>query len=407
VLTSCLSSRQISKVMPMKVGIVAQHISLVLVLLSLCGCGGSSGNASNGGGQNPPATTEILYASDVFNSIFAFNINQTSGALTQTASVTPGGDFVGNSAIAITPSGSYLYAVNDTSAGINGYATNESGTLSLISGSPFPILPAVQPSFPGVEAMAVDPTGRFLYAGSGAGFDGIASFSIDASSGALTATGGPFSTGIGTIPAGIAINPAGTFLYATDQEQSVWAFTIDSQTGTLTSIAGSPFTAGSQPVGLQVDPSGEFLYVALSNSNSIAAFSIDSASGALTTVPGSPFATASTQFTQTYQLTIHPSGKFLYAFNFNGNTLAAFTINSTTGALSTIPGSPFAINPNAEGDLIVDPSGQFLYLTIGSSLSSAFVIFVIDPTTGAPTPNSQSPVAGDEEPSGLVAVQFQ
>ena len=209
------------------------------------------------------------------------------------------------------------------------------------------------------------------------------------------------------MPAGIAINPAGTFLYATDQEQSVWAFTINSQTGTLASVPGSPFTAGSQPVGLQVDPSGAFLYVALSGSNGIEAFSIDGASGALSTVPGSPFPTSSAQFTQTYQLTIHPSGKFLYAFNFNGNTLAAFTINSTTGVLSTITGSPFAINPNAEGDLIVDPSGQFLYLTIGSSLSSAFVIFDINPTTGAVTPSLQSPVAGDQEPSGLVAVQFQ
>jgi 6-phosphogluconolactonase len=391
----------------MKLGIFTQHASLALVLLSFCGCGGSGGSGNTSNGPSPPTSTEILYASNVFNAIFALSIDQTNGALTPTANVSPGGETVSNSVITITPSGTFLYAVNDISAGINGYATNKSGSLSLISGSPFPILPTVQPSWPVVEAMAVDPTGRFLYAGSGAGFDGIASFSIDASSGALTATGGPFSTGIGTMPAGIAINPAGTFLYATDQEQSVWAFTINSQTGTLASVPGSPFTAGSQPVGLQVDPSGAFLYVALSGSNGIEAFSIDGASGALSTVPGSPFPTSSAQFTQTYQLTIHPSGKFLYAFNFNGNTLAAFTINSTTGVLSTITGSPFAINPNAEGDLIVDPSGQFLYLTIGSSLSSAFVIFDINPTTGAVTPSLQSPVAGDQEPSGLVAVQFQ
>ncbi|MGA7219765.1 MAG: beta-propeller fold lactonase family protein [Candidatus Sulfotelmatobacter sp.] len=377
------------------------------VLFSFCGCGGDSGKASDGNGDDTPSTTENLYASNGFNAIFAFNINQTNGALAQTAIVSPGGDTDGNSAITITPSGSFLYAVNDVSGEINGYATNMSGTLSLVAGSPFPILPAIQPSWPLVEAMTVDPSGRFLYAGSGSGISGIASFSIDASSGALTATGGPFSTGIGTMPVGIAINPAGTFLYATDQEESVWAFTIDSQTGTLMAVPGSPFSAGSQPVGLQVDPSGKFLYVALSNSNSIAAFSIDSASGVLTTVPGSPFPTASAQFTQTYQLTIHPSGKFLYAFNFNGNTLAAFTINSATGALSTIAGSPFAISPNAEGDLIVDPSGQFLYLTIGSSLNSAFVIFDIDPTTGAPSPNSQSPIAGSEEPSGLAVAQFQ
>jgi hypothetical protein len=78
-----------------------------------------------------PITTENLYASNVFNSIFAFDIDQTSGALTQTANIsTPSGQTVSNTAITITPSGSYLYAVNDVSAGINGYATSKAGTIS-------------------------------------------------------------------------------------------------------------------------------------------------------------------------------------------------------------------------------------------------------------------------------------
>jgi DNA-binding beta-propeller fold protein YncE len=71
------------------------------------------------------------------------------------------------------------------------------------------------------------------------------------------------------------------------------------------------------------------------------------------------------QFTQTYEIAIHPTGKFLYAFNLNGNTVAAFTIDSTSGVLSPISGSPLAITPNAQGDLVVDPSGKFLYLTAG------------------------------------------
>ena len=389
-------------------------IWLSVVLLSFAGCGGNNPatptQTTAPPPPPPPTTTEVLYAANSSNSLFSFKIDQSSGALTQAGSVTPGGETVSNSAIAITPAGSFLYAANDTVSGINAYSTDSSGDLSLVVGSPFPILPLLQPPSAVVLALAIDPKGKFLYASTGAGLAGVASFSINASTGALTGTGGPFTIGIGLLPPGIAIDPTSSFLYATDQEQNIWGFTIDSQSGVLTSISGSPFLAAadnSQPFGVQVDPSGKFLYAALSNAGSIAGFAIDGSSGALSPVPGSPFPTASTQFTQTYALTIHPSGQFLYAFNFNGNTIAAFRIDSGTGALSPISGSPFAVNPNGEGDLIVDPSGKYLYLTIGSGPPSAFVIFDVDPTTGALTPNAQSPVAGSQDPSGLAVAQFQ
>jgi 6-phosphogluconolactonase (cycloisomerase 2 family) len=385
---------------------LARFLLFAPILLSVAACGGSGGSSS-GGGNPPPSSTEILYAANTANALFALEIDQTTGALTQTASVSPGGGTVSNSALALTPAGSFLYAVNDTTSGLNGYSTGKAGTLTSIAGSPFPILPAVQPAWPVVLALAADPQGRFLYAGTGAGFGGIASFSIDSSSGALTATGGPFSTGVGTMPAGIAINPAGTFLYATDQEQSVWAFSIDSQTGALTPLAGSPYNAGSQPYGVQVDPAGHFLYVALSNGNGIAAFSINAGTGVLSPVPGSPFPTSSMQVTQTYRLTIHPSGKFLYAFNLNGSTVAAFTIDSTSGALSPISGSPFAVAPSAGVDLTVDPSGKFLYMSLSGDPPSAFVLFDIDPNTGGLTPDPLSPLGGADQPWGLTVARFQ
>jgi 6-phosphogluconolactonase (cycloisomerase 2 family) len=214
----------------------------------------------------------------------------------------------------------------------------------------------------------------------------------------------------------MAIDPTGKFLYASGAADAplsgapnVWGFAIDSQTGALTSMPGSPFVTqpGGQPYGIKIDPSGKFLYVALSNGNSVAALTIDATTGTLTAVPGSPFPTAPAQFTQTYELTISPSGKFLYAFNFNQNTVAAFTINRTSGALTTIAGSPFAINPNAEGDLIVDPSGNHLYMTIGYGFQPvAFDIFDIDPTTGSLTLNPNSPISGTEEPFSLTVAQF-
>lgn len=161
-------------------------------------------------------------------------------------------------------------------------------------------------------------------------------------------------------------------------------------------MPGSPFATqgNSQPHGIKLDPSGKFLYVALSNSNSVAAFTIDSVSGALTKVPGSPFATAPIQFTQTYELTISPSGKFLYAFNFNGNTMAAFTIDPTSGALTSVAGSPFAINPNGERGLVVDPSGPIPLPDDRFGPPNSFDIFNIDPNSSALTANPNSTSCG-------------
>ena len=149
------------------------------------------------------------------------------------------------------------------------------------------------------------------------------------------------------------------------------------------------------------------MYVAMSNVNTIAAFSIDSASGALTAIPGSPFATT-LQFAPN-QLAIHPSCKFLYAIDGGGNdAVAGLAINSASGALSPIAGSPFALTPTSEGDLLVDPSAKFLYLTDGGiAPAAAFGVLDVNSSTGALTPNLQSPITGSEEPWGLAVAQFQ
>jgi 6-phosphogluconolactonase (cycloisomerase 2 family) len=78
---------------------------------------------------------------------------------------------------------------------------------------------------------------------------------------------------------------------------NVSAYTIDSTTGTLTAITGSPFAAGMGPHSVAVDPSGKFAYVANEcisinscSSGNVSAYTFDSTTGALTAVTGSPFA---------------------------------------------------------------------------------------------------------------------
>ena len=53
------------------------------------------------------------------------------------------------------------------------------------------------------------------------------------------------------------------FVYVTNSGgSSVSAYTINSTTGALSMVGGSPFPTGSVPLGVVVDPSGKFTYVA-------------------------------------------------------------------------------------------------------------------------------------------------
>jgi 6-phosphogluconolactonase len=88
---------------------------------------------------------------------------------------------------------------------------------------------------------------------------------------------------------GAAVEPSGRFAYVTDGfNNNVAAYSIDSTTGTLTQITGSPFAAGSNTFLIAADISGRFVYVANQGAG-ITAYSLDLVSGTLTAVAGSPF----------------------------------------------------------------------------------------------------------------------
>jgi 6-phosphogluconolactonase len=172
----------------------------------------------------------------------------------------------------------------------------------------------------------------------------ISAFEINTTTGALTEmSGSPFAAE--NVPISIAADPSGKFIYVADNglSGSISAFSIDSGTGGLTAVAGSPFAMGGPPSFVTVDPSGKFVYVTETlipvGPGVVAAFSIDAASGALATVAGSPFAAGSAPIS----VAVDPSGKFAsVANNGSGNTVYVFTVNSATGALAAVAGSPFA-----------------------------------------------------------------
>jgi 6-phosphogluconolactonase (cycloisomerase 2 family) len=277
---------------------------------------------------------------------------------------------------------------------------------------------------PFVSGLAIDQAGTAVYAVDSSD-SLVAGFQIDSTTGALTAT--PSVVAPGIFPEQAIVDPGGKYLFVTedatstlnsfgDQDAGIAAFAIDPSPGDLEAFGVVPFDlpAGSQPAGIVMDPTGSFLYAALSNSlaasgGAIAGFAGNSVSG-FTQMAGSPFASGPADSTQITSICIHPSGKFLYSLNLNGGSVSAFNIHSQTGVLSPVAGSPFKgqgfpTNPSQsimEGPIAVDPSGGYLYVLTGYP---AIAIYKINQTTGALNAVSGSPVSTPGDLLSITTVQ--
>jgi len=200
--------------------------------------------------------------------------------------------------------------------------------------------------------------------------------------GTLTAVTG--TTATGESPVAVTFNPAGTFLFVTNQGNSVTqsssSISVFSVNGTtLTAVAGSPFstvtpgvTTPTLPSAVAVSLSGNFLYVANNMTNTVSVFNIAS-SGALTQSTFGPYNVG----TNPSALGLTTTGSFIYVANFNDNNVSAFGVcdkvtttcsnpSAPDGSLTAVTGSPFSagIGPTA---ITTDAAGSFLYVADKSS----------------------------------------
>jgi len=220
------------------------------------------------------------------DNVSVFSVDSGTGALSEV----PGSPFYANTGpteILITPSGKFVYVTNPSIGFITAFSF-ASGVLSQVPGSPFA-------SGTGVSAVAVESGEHFLYAANTIA-NTISGFVIDSTTGALTAVpGSPFSSTAGTGPSAMSMDTVNKFLYVATQgsSDSIWAFTWNTTTGTLTAASNSPFnllSAGS--LFLVMEPSGGFFYIG-NQSGNIAAYQYSSGNALPTAVTGSPFSTGS------------------------------------------------------------------------------------------------------------------
>jgi 6-phosphogluconolactonase (cycloisomerase 2 family) len=257
-----------------------------------------------------------------------------------------------------------------------------------------------------IAVICPNPVGRVAYvtdAGSCAfGCNGtVSAYSINPTSGAFAAVGGPVATGVD--PASITIDSLGRFLYvgnyqlSSDFDGSLSAFKVDSATGTLTPFSGNPLNiAGQQPV-LTVGADGRFAYLVTTTTHSshagggVVQYSIDAQTGGLTQIGNSLNGWPPSVFTP---LVIDPSGHYAYSAVYDGGGLISppgggtfavpLLINAGTGTLSVT--QPTAVQ--SWGAAAMDPTGRFFYVADNASQIEGFLI---DPTTGGLTPLAGSP----------------
>ena len=139
---------------------------------------------------------------------------------------------------------------------------------------------------------------------------------------------------LGTSPKGLAL--LNKFLYVANSAANTISLFNIANDGSL-SQNGAPTPAGSGPYQVIVDPSGKYLLATNSLSNNVSVFSIDSGTGALTEVAGSPFFAN----IDPGEIVIAPTDDLVYVSNSGVGTVTAFTFSSSTGALAPVSGSPY------------------------------------------------------------------
>ena len=310
--------------------------------------------------------------------------------------------------------GTHLYVANVTSNDVSAYTIDRSnGYLTEAPGSPYGVGRTA-------TAVAVHPSGNFVYVtqDNDAPGDGIAVFSLNPDGSLATVPGSPFATQIN--PVSLLVDSSGKYLYAADSafDGYVDAFSINPVTGGLTPLAGSPFLvspvagcAASFPSDIAEDVAGHHLYTSDSFDNAISGYSITPDTGVLTQVPGSPFPNypcidPMVAFNPD-TLTVIPSGKFLYAANGVAQTISSYSVDHSSGSLTFLNETPACFNGVYIGPILrSDPSNPLLY-TMGVSGkncggSQAIVGFRVDPTSGSLTAVKGSPTV-DWNPAGAVS----
>lgn len=150
---------------------------------------------------------------------------------------------------------------------------------------------------------------------------------------------------------------------------------------------------GAGPRHFAFSPEGKFVYVLNELNLTVTAFSYDPKTAGLTevqTLSTLPANYTATERDSGAQILVHPTGKFVYSSNRGHDSIAGFTRDPATGKLTLVQ------NESTQGktprNFAMDPSGRWLLAE--NQNSDSVVVFAIDAGTGQLKPTGQTITVG-------------
>jgi 6-phosphogluconolactonase len=351
-------------------GVVALACSL-----GLMGCGnffsceGKTSCPASGGGST---TGDYAYVSNSsLGSTYLNGYSLSSGTLV-TATDFPFDLGYIPSAMAITPSNSYLYVASDSSTGeIYGYSIGTGGALTILDSG-------VAQASENVDSIDISPDGQWLLALDADGST-ISEYSIASSTGLLKYATSYTYTGDTTGPVvakQVKFAPSGDYFACALGTGGAVTFSFDTSTGVGKET--DLISTGSAQVGfnaVDVDSNG-YLYVSyVSDTGGLQVFSMSSAE-VPTLLNTTPYPTGAGP----NSLVVDTGNNYVYSGNYTDGSLSGFSIGAA-GALTSL-GSAYT-GPPLVTTLGRDNSGSYIFAA-GYSATSGFQVFQIG-STGALT----------------------
>ncbi|HOA74193.1 MAG TPA: lactonase family protein [Phycisphaerae bacterium] len=257
--------------------------------------------------------------------------------------------------------------------------------------------------------LALGPGNRRLYAvGELDANGGVSAFAVDAATGKLELLNRQPSGGRG--PCHLCVDPSGRHVLVANYSSGSAAVLPIASDGSLAEPRSVVQHEGSGPDpkrqqgphahSVHLDAAGRFAFVADLGLDRIFIYRFDASKGTLG--PHDPPSAHVAPAAGPRHLAFHPSGRYVYVNNEMGCTVTAFKYDAERGTLSelqvigTLPED--WREPNTTAEILVHPSGKFLYCSNRGHDSIA--IFTIDPTTGRLT------AAGHQSTSGATPRNF-
>jgi 6-phosphogluconolactonase (cycloisomerase 2 family) len=291
----------------------------------------------------------FVYAADgVDGSIHSWSVNETTGVPTQIAApvINESGSFfepccaaedADTHVLTITPNGNFLFSSNND-ATVGAYKINTDGSLAHVAdvnlagacdtggidandsfvwvtdscnfnngtgpwnvwtmsiGATGALTNANSAALSGVDgwlwSVQVNPVSNFVYVGDEGGGAQLYSFSMLPATGALTQLGPQLVELNSSDVRDIAHSPDGKFFYTSDDDTVVHAFSVDTTTGVIAELAGSPYIGGAGQI--VADVTGKFVYVGDNeDTGQVIGYTRDATTGALTLIGNTTTADAS------------------------------------------------------------------------------------------------------------------